>query len=369
MSIDFNLLDVRVDMKAIRANFKLLRRHGKRCMAVVKADGYGHGLLETARGLSLDGVRQFAVGAVSEGVRLREAGLPGVILSLLGPQDIREAKAAAGQNLLPLIYRMDQLQMMAEATAGRPQQIALKLDTGMRRLGFDLSEVRALCEQLTRLKNLEPILAMSHLACADVPEEEPFVREQAAIFQECRTIFERHGISMEYSIANSAATLAYPDLHFDLQRPGIAMYGANPFHGTDWEVNGKGLKPTMTVNAPVLQVHPLKAGESISYGRTYTAETDRMVAIVALGYADNFSRGLTNKGALCLHSKRAPILGRVCMQLTAVDVTDIPETQPGDRAWVLGGTGQGAISCHDLSEWWGTIPYEVFCLLGQNRRG
>ncbi len=369
MPLDFNLLDVRVDVKAVRANYKLLSRHGRRCMAVIKADAYGHGLLEVARGLSLDGVRQFAVGAVSEGVRLREAGLPGTILSLLGPQDIREAKAVAGQNLLPCIYRMDQLQMLAEATAGRPQQIALKIDTGMRRLGFDLSELPALCEQLTKLRNLEPILAMSHLACADMPEEEAFTRQQAALFQESRDILEGHDFSLEYSLVNSAGTLAYPEFHYDLQRPGIALYGANPFHGTAWESKGKGLQTTMTVSAPVLQVHALKQGESISYGRTYTADADRMVAIVSLGYADNFTRGLTNKGALCLHGKRAPILGRVCMQLTAVDITDIPETQPGDRAWVLGGEGQGAISCHDLSQWWGTIPYEVFCLLGQNRRG
>ncbi|WP_460030566.1 alanine racemase [Megalodesulfovibrio paquesii] len=360
---------MRVDLKAVRANFKRMQSLGRGCMAVIKADAYGHGLLEVARGLSLDGVRMYAVGAVSEGVRLREAGLPGRILSLLGPQDMREAKAVAGQNLLPLIYRLDQLQMLAEATAGRPQQIAIKLDTGMRRLGFTADELPALLDQLRKTRNLEPVLAMSHLATADEPESEPFVREQAARFQECRALFERRGLNLEYSLVNSAGLMAYPDLHFDLQRPGISLYGVNPFQGTAWADKGRGLQPTMTASAPVLQVHPLRKGEAISYGRTFTAEEDLTVAIVAMGYADGVSRGLSNKSYVCLHGQRARILGRVCMQLTAVDVTRIPQTQPGDAAWILGGSGAGAITANDLAGWWDTIPYEVFCLLGLNRRG
>jgi len=369
MALDYNLLDVRVDLKAVRANYRLLQHRGRNCMAVVKADAYGHGLLEVARGLSLDGARMFAVGAVSEGVHLREAGLPGRILTLLGPQDMREAKAVAGQNLLPLIYRMDQLQMLAEATAGRPQQIALKLDTGMRRLGFSPEELPTLLDQLQKTKNLEPVLAMSHLATADEPDQAAFVQEQAACFQQCRTQFERRGLHLEYSLVNSAGMLGYPDLHFDIQRPGISLYGINPFLNTAWEAKGAGLQPTMTASAPVLQVHALRKGESISYGRTFTAEEDLTVAIVAMGYADGISRSLSNRSFVCLHGQRARILGRVCMQLTAVDVTALPHTVAGDTAWILGGSGAGAITANDLAQWWGTIPYEVFCLLGLNRRG
>lgn len=366
-----NLLDVRVDLKAIRANYSLLqaRSAGQGLLAVIKADAYGHGLVEVARALNLSGARNFAVGTVEEAGLLRDAGIPGRILSLLGPQDMREAKAVAGQNILPLIYREEQLHLLAEATAGRRQPIAIKLDTGMRRLGFAVDEVSRLCDVLSQRKTLEPVLVMSHLAAADDPAQAAFTREQAARFEVCRNLFHSRGMKVEWSLCNSAGLLAWPDFRYDWQRPGIALYGANPFHGTPLAEKGAGLEQAMTVSAPVIQVHALRQGESIGYGRTFVADADLRVAIVAVGYADCLSRHLSNAGWCCLHGRRARMLGRVSMQMIALDVTAIPETTPGDRAWILGGEGEGAVSAHDLAGWWGTIPYEVFCVLGKNRRG
>jgi alanine racemase len=169
-------------------------------------------------------------------------------------------------------------------------------------------------------------------------------------------------------LVNSAGILAYPELHFDGQRPGISLYGSNPFWGTRWEAKGQSLLPAMEVMAPILSVHDLAKGQTISYGRTFTAPRDMQVAIVACGYADNYSRSLSNKGWMLVHGKRAPVIGRVCMQLTAIDITHIPQTRPGDQAYVLGGQGKERILPEELARWWGTITYEVFCLLGQNPR-
>jgi alanine racemase len=239
----------------------------------------------------------------------------------------------------------------------------------MSRMGFTPQESPQVLETLRRCDRLRPQWLISHLATADDPDQAAFVQEQAGRLWKVFAVFQRSGYSPLVSLANSACLLAFPDLVWDGQRPGIAIYGANPFYGTRLEHLGRSLKPAMQVSAPVVAVHPLHRGDSVSYGRTYTAQQDKIIAIVAAGYADNYSRGLSNKGFMLVHERRVPILGRVCMQLTAVDVTDIPGVTPGDSAFLLGGAGDESILPEELAAWWGTIPYEVFCLLGMNRRG
>jgi alanine racemase len=173
---------------------------------------------------------------------------------------------------------------------------------------------------------------------------------------------------VEATLANSAAIVAYPELRLDMQRPGIALYGADPFWGTAAQGRGPALEPAMEVLTRVYQVHDLRQGETISYGRTFTAGRDMRVAIIGAGYADAWSRGLSNRGLVLLHGLRAPVVGRVCMQMTAVDVTDVPQARAGDRVWLLGGPGENSIRSEELAQWWGTISYEVLCLLGLNRR-
>lgn len=369
MSIEYNLVRVFVDLEAIRHNYRLLLARGTRLIPVIKSDAYGHGLVAVARALASCGADFFAVGTVEEAALLRPA-VGGAVLALLGPQLREDYQAVAEMGILPLAARHDQLRLLQEqASLGDVRlPVALKFDTGMARLGFSPSEVRNVISALRACDRLEPRLLVSHLATADDPDQASFVLEQADAFHAVHAAFLKAGLRLEASLVNSAGLLAFPDLARDAQRPGIALYGTNPFQGTALEGLGHGLRPAMQVEAPVIAVHPLPRGSAISYGRTFVADRDMTVAIVAAGYADNYSRGLSNKGWVQIRGQRARILGRVCMQLTAVDVTGIPAVAPGDGAFLLGGIGEGAIRPEELAAWWGTITYEVFCLLGMNRR-
>lgn len=374
MTILYNKLRVRVDLDAIRDNYRLLNAKCGNAFAVVKADAYGHGLIRVAEALAEAGARTFAVGTVEEGAFLRKSGCTGRIVSLLGPLDAEDYAALGPQRVIPFVGNWDQLAKVAEASekAEQPLEISLKFDTGMARLGFRLPDVPRLLSTLAEAPRVRPIMASSHLATADEPGNWDFVKEQADIFQAALDALRAGGVEVEGNIANTAAILAHSALHHHGQRAGIGIYGCNPLAGTSHEALGAGLRPAMEATAPVLEVHSLSKGRSVSYGRTWRAERDSVVAIVGAGYADAYSRGLSNHGGMCLHGARVPIAGRVCMQLTAVDVTDLTasgrEVRVGDRAFLLGGEGPGRISPEELASWCGTITYEVFCLLGLNRR-
>jgi len=241
-------------------------------------------------------------------------------------------------------------------------------NSGMGRLGFSEAEALALPARLRQFPGLSLEVVFSHFSTADMPGEAEHVHAQAGSFARIVKGFRAAGIPAAACLANSAAILAYPRYALDAQRPGIAMYGANPFAGTAYEDKGRGLVPAMEVTAPVVSVRDLPAGASVSYGRTHVCSEATRVAVVAAGYADNYSRALSGRGQMNVKGVRAPILGRVCMQLTAIDVTAAPAVRPGDRVHLLGGPDPGRITAEDLAAWWGTIPYEVFCCLGMNPR-
>lgn len=375
MSILFNKLEVRVRLAAIRANYRLLCSHGSRVIGVIKADAYGHGLCEVATALSQEGCDTFAIGTVEEGaalrLHLRSQGINARIISLLGPLDAEDFALLWEHDIIPFVGTFRQLETLAgqAARAGKGINISLKFDTGMARLGFCAEDLPRLVDRLREAPLVRPIMASSHLATADDPESVSFVLGQAERFEAIVCALAQAGFQVEANLANSAGILAHQKLHHQSQRGGIALYGANPFAGTAWEHLGRGLAPAMEVRAKIVAVHPLKKGQCISYGCTYTAERNMRVAIVAAGYADAYSRGLTGRGAQMLVSgRRVSQIGRVCMQLCAADVTDVPEVRAGDWAVLLGGSGPLAISAEELASWWGTISYEVFCLLGMNRR-
>lgn len=375
MSILFNKLEVRVRLSAIRANYRLLCSHGSRVIGVIKADAYGHGLFEVATALSQEGCDTFAIGTVEEGaalrLHLRTSGINARIISLLGPLDDEDYALLWKHDIIPFVGTFRQLETLAgqAARAGKGINVSLKFDTGMARLGFCADDLPRLVDRLREAPLVRPVMASSHLATADDPESVGFVLGQAERFEAIVAALAQAGFQVEANLANSAGILAHQKLHHQSQRGGIALYGANPFAGTAWEHLGRGLAPAMEVRAKIVAVHPLKKGQCISYGCTYTAERNMRVAIVAAGYADAYSRGLTGRGAQMLVSgRRVAQIGRVCMQLCAADVTDVPEVRAGDWAVLLGGSGPLAISAEELASWWGTISYEVFCLLGMNRR-
>jgi len=372
MTIDYNKLKVRIHLENLKHNYRVFKRLCDRVIPVIKSDAYGHGLAEVCRAFDSEDVDTFGVGFVHEAVKLRQSGCDKRILALLGPVDDHDVQALWKHDILTAISHMDQLRTVADA-AGKngPLNVALKFDTGMRRLGFrpeDLPAVIAILKD----SNLTPVMASSHLASADVPDHKTNVEGQAALFQGVLDGLKDAGFEVEANLANSAGSLAHELCRMDSLRLGIAMYGGNPFHGTRWEELGRELKPAMDVSAPVLQVHTLKKGEGISYGWTYTAERDSVVAIIGAGYADCYSRSLSNTGYMTIKGQRVPIRGRVCMQMTAVDVTELMGEEmgvvPGDEAFLLGGPGSEAVTPEELAGWWNTITYEVFCLLGMNQR-
>ena len=368
MTIGYNTLEVEVDLGAIRNNYRVLCEKGYNVYGVIKADAYGHGLIPVARALESEGADTLAVGTVAEAVELRASGCNKRIIALFGPLDEPDCIALAENSIIPFIGCFDQLNLLGAVVKNQKTEIeiSLKFDTGMARLGFSLDELPELISKLKELPQIRPVMASSHLATSDDPAYEDYVEEQTVKFKNILDMLESSGISVEPSLANSAGILKHDKINFCAQRGGIALYGGNPFGGTKWESLGARLKPAMQVSTKIASVHKLKKGQTISYGCTYTAEKDMTVAIVCAGYADGYSRHLSNNGSMCINGQRAEILGRVCMQLTAVDVSTIADVKFGGVAYLLGGEGEGGISPEELAAWWGTITYEVFCILGLN---
>jgi len=359
---------VRVDLGAIEHNYRHLRGQGTSIVPVVKADAYGHGLVAVARRLETSGANHLAVGRLAEAAGLRRSGFAGRITALLGPTSRHDYERVPAHDIVPVVHRLDQLFELGGSarSGGRRRDIVLKFDTGMNRLGLEPEMLGAAVESLRSSPGLRLAGVYSHLATADAPSHVS-IRQQAERFTDICRELRSHGFTFEASLANSAALLARPDLHFDLQRPGIALYGVNPLRSTPWEDRGAGLRAAMSVAAPVVAVHSLRAGEGIGYGLSFVARRDMAVAIVGVGYADGYSRGLSNRAQMVIRGFRVDVVGRVSMQLTAVDVSGAPGVSPGDEAWVLGG-GSGGVSAEELADCWGTIPYEVLCLLGRNGR-
>ncbi len=370
MSIWYNHVRTRIHVQALIDNYNHIRLCAANPAPVIKSDAYGHGLKEAAGVLFAAGARTLAAGTVGEAAILKDTVPEAEVISLLGPLDAADYRCVCERDLVAFVGSTEQLLLLEEAgrRAGAPVRVALKFDTGMARLGFGAEEAAGVADTLDGLEHVRASLVCSHLATADDPGQTEYVREQGDRFRRIVQTLNARGLDVRASLANSGAIFGHPALHHDLQRPGIALYGGNPFHGTAWQSKGQGLRQAMDVTTRLMQIRTIGPGQTVSYGRTFTAPAEMRVGIVAVGYADNYSRGLSAKAQMLVHGKRVPVLGRVCMQLTAVDLSRVPEALVGDEVFVLGGEGPLAISVDELAGWWGTITYEVFCLLGQNTR-
>ncbi len=371
-----SLCRVRLNWSHFRQNIKRIAREGKTLMPVVKADAYGHGAIRAARELSSLGIKWLATGTVQEGAAIREDGFRGHIVALLGLNFDKESLSLAyAKGLTPLIHSWEGLHFAASAPVeygGGPMNIALKVDTGMGRLGFPPSSMEGVSTFLAENRALVPQVLVSHFSVADDPDEDAYTRRQAEAFFRAADILHRRFPTMRCSLGHTAGLLCYPELAGDICRPGIALYGYNPLFGTTREEAGKGFLPVMEVSAPLLSVHPLHAGESLGYGRAYVAPEERMVGWVGIGYADGYRRNPSPNTCMCVNGVRVPVLGRVAMQMTCVDLTSLLAggklpVKAGDEVYALGGPGD-AVTAQDLALWWTTIPYEVTCLLGKNTK-
>ncbi len=363
---------ITVHLENLRHNLRALRMRHPSLMPVIKADAYGHGIAAVAHVLAEEGIEHMAVGAVGEGALLRQEGHTAFLLALLGLSRNEDAAVAASYHIAPLIHNRESLEQytaQARLTAGQvPLPIAIKFDTGMSRLGFSVEEARDVADYLRTLPEVTPVVAVSHLAASDASELDSFTHMQVSRFKDAAGALQAIFPHIKTSLTNSPGLLAWPGYAGDLARPGLALYGGNPLHGTERAELGAGLLPVMEVTAPVLSVHPINDGACVGYGCTFRASRPMRVAVVGAGYADGYPRTLSNRGAVLIRGERAPIVGRICMQMCIVDVSHIPDAAPGDTAHLLGGEGIRAIRPEELAQWWGTIPYEVFCALGRNRR-
>jgi alanine racemase len=347
---------------------------------VLKADAYGHGHIEAARRLADAGARAFASGCAGEAAALR-AGLDEggyraprpPILALLGILSRNDMELCAPRGIIPVIGDFTQLKMLENFRIGSgAAAIAVKCNTGMSRLGFNEEDLPALCAALRALPGVRPVLALSHLHSADAEDGRETARAQALVFARMLQGLRAEYPDMAASLANSAGTLFAAELKDIIGphvcRPGLALYGVDPFHGRPASP-GRDLAPVMAVSAPLLSERMLPTDAGLGYGHTFRAGRSMRVGIIAAGYADGYSRGLSGRGEVCIAGVRAPVLGHVSMQMSAVDLSALPRgLEKPERAWLMGGPWARAVRAEELAAAWGSIAYEVLCLLGRNER-
>ncbi|HXF57007.1 MAG TPA: alanine racemase [Actinomycetota bacterium] len=346
-----------VDLDAVRHNVRLLRPERAELMAVVKADGYGHGAVPVARAALEAGASWLGVALVEEAVALREAGIraPVLLLSECSPGAEREAVEAG---LTPTLYTAEGLRRLGAAAraAGRPVAVHVKLDTGMHRVGLPPEEAVAFCARVKEA-GLELEGLWTHFALADEPED-PFTAEQLKRFLEAADrVASALGRPRYLHAANSAAVLAHPEAHLDLVRVGIAMYGLPPGPALAGRAD---LRPAMSLRTRVAMVKRVAAGEGISYGLRYRLARESTIATLPVGYADGYSRLLSSRGQVLIRGRRYPVAGTVCMDQVMVDCGDDP-VEPGDEAVLFGRQGEEQVTADEVAGWMGTISYEVLC--------
>jgi len=343
-----------ISSSALQHNLTIVKQHAphSRIMAVVKANGYGHGLLNVAR--SLGAADGFAVLGLNEAITLRDAGFKQTILLLEGVFCASELTAVADYGIDIVVHSRPQVEMLLNVVLSKPVHVHLKMNSGMNRLGFTPAEYVAVFRQLKTSGNVTDITFMTHFATAD---KDPGIELPLALFQ--RTV---NGIKQPVSLANSATILRYPNLRADWVRPGIMLYGASTVSGMP--AAAFGLKPVMRLSSEIIGTQTIAAGESIGYGNRFTATETTRIGIVACGYADGYPRhaGLTGDQ----HSHGAPIavsgkvtrtLGRVSMDMLFCDITHIPEADIGSPVELWG----NQIPVDAVAEAADTVGYELLC--------
>ena len=355
-----------VSLDVLQHNYQVLTKNlpeGCRFLGVVKADAYGHGAVPVARELQKLGAGYLAVSNYEEALQLRRGDVTLPVL-ILGYTPVEFARDQAALHITQEVHSLDygrQLSKQLEGT-GLTLTVHMKIDTGMSRLGFfayDRPETVPELVELCSLPNLHVEGAFMHFAVADTPSELDYTQMQHQRFMNVLDALKAHGIQPEIvHCANSAATIAFPAYHHDMVRPGIATYGLSPSE----EMRGMAdLQPLMELKTTIAAIRPFEAGVTVSYGRTYETPGPRTIAVCPIGYADGLQRRLSGKLHFLLHGKKIPVVGRICMDMCMVDITDVPEVQVGDTVTVVGRDGDAAITWDDWADQLGTISYELVC--------
>lgn len=365
-----------VDLAAVVGNYRLaVELSGCPAMGVVKANAYGHGAVPVARALTEAGCTMLAVALVEEGIELREAGCQSSILVVGGAYGDRY-DLLVSHGLTPLVFSVAQVRALAAAAraASVRATVHLKLDTGMGRIGALPTELPALLEALRQAPELELEGVCTHFASADL-EPRAVTERQVTDFHEALLLVERAGLRPRLRhLANSAGTLEYPAARQDITRPGIMLYGYLPFGESEVPSTvvrraSELLRPALSWRTAITHVKTVPPGTPISYGGHWRSRRQARIATIPVGYADGYSRQFSGRpGFGCadvlVRGKRAPVAGTVCMDMSMVDVTDVPDAAVGDEVVLLGRQGNEQIDAVELAAKAGTISYEVLCGIG-----
>ncbi|MBW2617714.1 MAG: alanine racemase [Deltaproteobacteria bacterium] len=351
-----------IDLEAIGGNIAAIRDKigpSRELMAVVKADGYGHGAVQVSLAALKNGATWLGVALPEEGAELRRAGIGAPIL-VLGPIQPQEAAKPIAHHLDQTVCSMELAEALSQAAgrAGKRARVHLKVETGMGRVGVSPEEAAGALKKISEMENVEVVGLFSHLSSADEADKE-FTHRQLTAFEDCLRRVEAAGLRIPLThLANSAGVLDFPQAYYDLVRPGIMIYGLYPSAEVSRSVT---ITPAMTLTTKVSHLKEVGPGAAIGYGHTYFTDRPTKVATLPVGYADGYSRLLSNRGQVLIRDQRAPIIGRVCMDMLMVDVTGLEEVQVGDEAILYGKD----LSVDEVAGLIGTICNEVVCTVSK----
>jgi alanine racemase len=354
-----------IDLEALRWNFRQIKEKvgpQVKILSMVKANAYGHGAVDVAKNLAAEGSDMFGVATLEEAVELRQAKIRQPIIVLAGAY-LEQLDQFLEYTLTAVVHETENLKQLEAAVRKRKTtlNIHVKIDTGMGRIGLLPVEIDSWLPELKKLTALKIEGVFSHFSHAESVTGD-YTQKQLEIF---KTVLKRQrseGINPPLAhLANSAATITLPSAYFDMVRPGIVLYGIYPSPSMANQIS---LKPVLVWKTRILQLKKVPPGSSISYGETFITQRESLIATLPIGYADGYSRLLSNRGAVLVRGKRAPVAGRVCMDLTTIDVTDIDEVQQGDEVILLGRQGDVTISADEMASWANTISYEILTSIG-----
>jgi alanine racemase len=354
-----------VDLGALEYNYRQIKKRipeDVKLLAVVKADAYGHGAIPVSLRLEKLGVEYLGVAIPEEGVELRRGGVKTPIL-VLGGIFGREVDQIFRFRLTPVIFEKESLKILSREAERRRRKVNvhLKVDTGMGRLGVPLNLWPDFLREVRRFPKVEAEGILSHFSMTD--EEKGFTQNQWRAFEGAVAIAQKLGISPPYlHMASSATLTAFPAYSAKLVRPGIMLYGSYPSPTFQSLIP---LKPVMTLKTRIHFLKSVPPGTRISYGGTFKTKRKSLIATLPIGYADGYSRHLSNHGEVLIHGKRAPVVGKVCMDFIMVDVTGIPRVSAGDEVVLMGRQGKEQITPEEIAEKINSISYEVLCLIGK----
>lgn len=358
-----------IDLGALASNFHVIKnRVGStvEVMAVVKANAYGHGAVDCARRLAHEGADWFGVALPEEGIGLRVSGITQPILCLAGFWD-GQAAACIQQRLVPVVYRLDLIEALdtAARNARITADVHVKIDTGMGRLGVRFDEAAEFVDALKRFEHIRVDGLMTHFAAADDPTCETLTEDQIERFESVSKLFRARGFAPRYvHSANSAGIFGHPEAPGNIVRPGGVLYGVwRDILSPSTENNG--LRPVMSLHSRIMLLKWVPQGETIGYGCTFEASRKSLVATVPIGYDDGYLRGLSNRSHVIVRGTYAPVVGRISMDLTILDVTGVEGVELGDSVTLLGRNGDLEIPAEELARIAGTLSYEVTCGIGE----